>query len=195
LAPNVELGLDGAWAIEGTPDRLYALDHRSPDNLWLSSKIGLFDAREDSGESKERRSGWAGGIQLGPRAPLAPDARGIGFQGLALLGRVHRRARVVGNVGGLVEPGLTPSRGRPTALLLGVDASVDLDAEGIWSIDADLSYVGFFTAERNQLSSTVGLVWAAFPWLDLSVNGLLGFLAGGDHYGAYLGVSPKVPLL
>jgi hypothetical protein len=195
LAPNVELGLDGAWAIEGTPDREYALDHRAPDNLWLSSKVGLFDTRDDDGSGgHSARVGWAGGLQLGPRLPVAPDVRGIGFQALALLGRVTGRVRLVGNAGFLIDPGETPSRSRPTAALLGADASIDLDDGGIFSVDADLSYVAFLSSEKNQLTTTVGLVWAATPWLDLSANALLGFLAGGDRYGAYLGVSPKVPI-
>src|SRR5438067_233072 len=47
VLPNVELGLDGAWAVEGTPDDLYKLDHRAPDNIWLSSKVGIWDDKDD----------------------------------------------------------------------------------------------------------------------------------------------------
>jgi hypothetical protein len=193
LAPNVEIGLDGAYAIEGTSDRPFSFDHKALDNLWISSKIGVFDVRDDAGaEGHVGRVGWAGGLQLGPRVALAPDTHGAGFQALALLGRVNGPLRVVMNAGGLVDPGDAPTRGRPTALLAGVDTSFDLDQESVFSIAADLSYVAFFGPDNNQLSTTAGLVWSILPWLDVSANGLLGLLSGGDHYGAYLGLSPKV---
>ncbi len=191
LTSNVELGIDGAWAIEGTPDRLFALDHRAPDNIWLSSKVGLFDTR---GDDHDDGDAWAAGVQLGPRVALAPGARGAGFQALGLLGRSIKRVHGVLNVGGLVEPGAAISRQRPTALLVGVDLSVDLDEAGVFSIAADVSSVTFVSPEKNQLTSTAGLVWAAASWLDLSVTGLVGVLSGGDRYGGYLSVSPKVAL-
>jgi hypothetical protein len=125
----------------------------------------------------------------------APDAHGTGFQALALLGRVQGPLRLVLNGGGLIDPGEAPTHGRPTAVLAGVDASVDLDTASVWSISGDVSYVAFFGSDKNQLSTTAGLVWSITPWIDVSANGLLGFLAGGDHYGVYLGLSPRVPIL
>ncbi len=189
LTPNVELGIDGAWTIEGTPDRLFSLDHRAPDNLWLSSKLGLWTARDTA-----RQTAWAIGAQLGPRVALAPGAHGAGFQALALAGRTIRRAHFVFNVGGLLEPGAEVSRGRPTAILVGIDAQIDLDAKGTWAIAADVSGVVFVSAQKHQLATTAGPVWAATPWLDLGVNGIFGFLAGGDQYGVMLIVSPKVTI-
>lgn len=187
IAPNVEIGLDGAWAVEGTPDSLYAFDHRAPDNLWLSSKIGLLDSKDAA-----NATAWAAGVQLGPRVAAAPDARGIGFQGLGLLGRAIGRTHTVLNLGGLVEPGAEIARARPTAVLAGVDFTVDLDEHGVFSIAADVSGVAFLSHDEDQLTSTAGLVWAALPWLDLSASGLVGVLAGGDRYGGYLNVSPKL---
>ncbi len=187
LTSNVELGIDGAWAMEGTPERPFSFDHTAPDNLWLSSKMGLWASRDTAA-----RTAWAFGAQLGPRVAVAPGARGAGFQALALLGRTMRRTHFVLNLGGLVEPGAEVSSGRPTAMLFGVDATFDLDAKGTWSIAADLGGVFFVSPQKNQLNSTAGIVWAAASWLDLSVSGLVGYLAGGDHYGALFNVSPKI---
>jgi hypothetical protein len=189
FAPNVELGIDGAWAIEGTPDRLFSLDHRAPDNVWLSSKLGLWATRDSA-----KQTAWAIGAQLGPRVPVAPSARGTGFQALWLAGRTIRRAHVVFNIGGLVDPGAEVSRGRPTAVLLGVDAQIDLDAKGTWSIAADVSGVFFVSPQKHQLATTAGPVWAATSWVDIGVNGLFGFLDGGDQYGVMVLVSPKAAI-
>ena len=189
LAPNVELGVDGAWAIEGTPQRLYALDHPAPDNLWLSSKVGLWEARD-----AVRKTVWAFGAQLGPRVPVAPGAQGTGFETLALLGRGVGPMHLVFNLGGLAECGAEVSRGRPVAVLSGVDASFDLDAKGKFALAADLGGVFFVTGERSQLSSTAGLVWSVTSWLDIGVSALTGFLAGGDRYGAIVNFSPKLAL-
>ena len=71
---------------------------------------------------------------------------------------------------------------------------MDLDTEGVFSMAADLGGVAFVSPDRSQLTSTVGPVWSALPWLDVSASALIGFLAGGDLYGAFLTVSPKVPL-
>jgi hypothetical protein len=192
LLPNVEFGIDGAWAIEGTNERVFSLDHPAPDNLWFSSKLGLFDVRDDpGGQGHVGRSGFAGGLQLGPRVPVAPDAHGTGFQALALLGRVQGPLRVVVNVGALVEPGDAPTHDRPVAFLAGADLSVDLDESSEWSVVADVSLVAFSSREKSQLSTTSGIVWSCLPWLDLSVNGLVGVLSGGDRYGVLLGVSPQ----
>lgn len=189
LAPNVELGVDGAWAIEGTPDRFFSLDHRAPDNVWLSSKLGLWETRDSA-----KQTAWAIGAQLGPRVAVAPGARGAGFQALALAGRTIRRAHVVLNVGGLLEPGAEVSRGRPTALLFGVDAQIDLDAKGTWSFAADVSGVFFVSPQKHQLAMTAGPVWAVASWVDVGVNGLLGFLDGGDQYGVMLLFSPRAAI-
>ncbi len=189
LAPNVEVGVDGAWAIEGTPQRLYALDHRAPDNLWISTKVGLWEARNAA-----RKTVWAFGAQLGPRVPVAPDARGTGFEALALLGRGVGPMHLVLNLGGLVDSGAAVSQGRPVAVLTGVDASFDLDARGRFALAADLGGVFFVTGERAQLASTAGLVWSTTSWLDVGVSALTGFLAGGDRYGAIVNFSPKLPL-
>src|SRR5262245_33332293 len=43
LTPDIELGIDAAYAIEGPDDGRLVLDHPAPDNIWLSSKLGLLD--------------------------------------------------------------------------------------------------------------------------------------------------------
>jgi hypothetical protein len=189
LTSNVELGLDGAVSLEGTSDRRYALDHLSGDNLWLSSKLGLWERRNDA-----QKTAWAVGTQLGPRVPVSPGAHGAGFQGLALLGRSNGPMHLVLNLGGLADPGSQVSRGRPVALLTGIDAAFDLDSKGTWSLAADLSGAFFASGADAQLSCTAGLVWSVSSKVDIGVSGLLGFLAGGDRYGVLVNLSPKLGL-
>jgi hypothetical protein len=186
LAPNVELGVDGAWAIEGTETRLFAFDHRAPDNLWLSSKVGLWDVHDET-----TKTGWAFGAQLGPRVAIAPGFHGAGFQALLLFGRSIRRLHLVLNVGGLLEP-QREEQVRPSAVLTGLDVVLDLDDVGKWSLTADVSGVFFFSPDRNQLVSTAGVVCGVATWLDVGVMALAGFLGGGDQYGAIGTVSPKI---
>lgn len=190
IAPNVELGLDGAWVVEGKSDARWRFDHLAPDPLWINSKLELYDSKND-----EKKTAFAFGIQLGPRAALAREDHGTGFQGLVLVGGKLRRAHAVFNGGGLVDPGAGVGTGRPAAILAGVDFGVDLDVKGTWSIAADLGGVFFFTSDKDQLVTTFGPVYAVTDWLDVSVNGLYGFLAGGDQYGGFLQISPKITVL
>lgn len=71
---NVELDLDGAYAIEDGA-------HQLPDNLWLSVKLGLADWHDAVAQHA-----WAIGVQAGPKLPIAPDNHGVGVEGLALVG-------------------------------------------------------------------------------------------------------------
>ena len=59
LARNLEVDLDGAYAIEGRKGS-FGLDHAAPDSLWVSLKTGveLWDVGL--------------GLQLGPKFPTAP---------------------------------------------------------------------------------------------------------------------------
>ena len=65
-----------------------------------------------------------------------------------------------------------------------------------------LGYKGWsikeFFLNYQRLSSdllvTLGPQWSVTPNLDISLIGLLGFLAGSDRYGVLLGVSPKFRL-
>src|SRR5262249_38913701 len=150
----------------------------APDNLWLSSKLGLFDDRDDVA-----KTAWAFGAQLGPKVPLAQGARGSGFEGLLLLERTVKRMQLVLNAGGLVDPSSDGSLRRTTALEGGFDASLDLDAQGTWSIVGEIGGVRFFSGEEPQAHATLGVSWAVTDSLDLSLVGLLGFLSSGDRGG------------
>lgn len=189
LASNVELGLDGAWALEGKPGNDYSFDHAAPSNLWINTKIALAGQHD-----KANDRAWAFGVQLGPRAALAPDAHGTGGQAMVLLGGRFKRAHAVVSGGGMIDAGSAVLGGRPTAVLAGLDVGFDLDKDGTWSIIADLGGVFFFSSDRNQIATTFGPVYALTSWLDISINGLVGPLAGGDHYGAFLQLSPKIPV-
>jgi hypothetical protein len=186
LLPRVELDIDGAYAIEGTGDGRFTLDHPAPDNMWLSSKLALYDSRVEGATSA-----WAIGAQLGPKLPLANDAHGIGYEALLLFGRVWTESHFVINLGGLVDPGSAISGQRPTAIEGGIDFEQDL---GKWdlSVTAELGAVRYFSPDPHELHATAGITWGVNDNLDLSIVGLAGFLSGGDHEGVLLGISPKI---
>ena len=189
ILPNLELDLDGAYAIEGPPSGPFAFDHAAPDSLWLGAKIGLFDWTDD-----EAKSSWALGVQVGPKLPIASGAHGIGGEALLLIGHAIHTTHLVLNAGAFIDPSPDAASNRPVGLELGLDLDQDLDAKGRFSLTGELSGVRFVSSDPPQLLATAGITFAATESLDLSVVALAGFLEGSDRYGALLGVSPKLHL-
>ena len=190
ITSNVQVEVDTAYAIEGPPVGRFSLDHPAPDNLWLSTKVMFADMRDTANDSA-----WSVGAQLGPKVPLAPGARGAGYEALWLLARTVHRTHVVLNLGGFVDP--TPDaahRRRPLALEAGLDLAVDLDRAGTWTILGELGGVAFFSGERHQAHATGGIQWGVHPNLDLSLVGLVGLFGSGDRGGVLLGVTPRFAL-
>jgi hypothetical protein len=184
LVDGVELDLDDAFAAEGAGGRRF-FDHESLDNLWLSAKIGLYDAHDDA------RS-WALGVQVGPKLPLATGAQGIGVEGLLLIGFMTGPLHLVGQVGGLVDPH-TGAAARP----FGPEAGLDLEYELVpdrWSLLGELGAVWYHTSDPNQLAVTAGIQFSPAQTLDLSLVGLVGLLPGSDPFGLLFGISPKLAL-
>ena len=114
LTSRVELGVDGSFALEGTPSSAYVFKHSTGDNLWFSSKLGLFDHRDP-----QSGTAWAGGLQLGPRLAVAPGTSGAGFETLLLLGRTRGVAQIIANLGGFVDPIEASSRRHPVGIEAG----------------------------------------------------------------------------
>lgn len=190
VSPTVELGADGQLALEGSAAKPYALDHVVADNVWLSSKVGLFDHQDHA-----THTAWAGGFQLGPKLAVAPGARGTGFEGLILVGRTIRKTVVVVNAGGFVDPGAAISRRRPIGIEGGVDVEVGFGGRAGWSFLADLSAVYFPSGQPAQLQSTFGPQLAVASWLSVSTQAVIGVLSSTDHFGALLVLSPRFRLL
>ncbi len=190
LARNIELEIDTAYAIEGRPMTRFTLDHPAPDNLWFSSKMGLLDLRSESADRS-----WAFGLQQGPKLPLAPGARGVGYEALFLGGVVTGPTHVFLNLGGFVDPNGDPgAKRRPVALEAGLDLAVDLDKKGIWSLLFEAGAVEFLSGEARQAHLTAGAQWGATPNLDLSLAGMVGLFPGSDRGGILVGVTPRFAL-
>ncbi|MBI5534041.1 MAG: hypothetical protein HY898_15070 [Deltaproteobacteria bacterium] len=189
LSRNVELDLDGQYAIEGPSSRGFDWSRPGPDNLWLASKIGLLDWRDSA-----RNRAWALGMQMGPKIPFARDTKGAGFEGLVLFGRSWGDAHVVLNLGALIDPGLEVSRGRPAGIEGGVDVSLPIGGRTALTFLGEVGGVKFVSRDPHQLHVTAGLSWAATKSTDVSLIGLKGLLSGGDRYGALLGLAQKFSL-
>jgi hypothetical protein len=189
ILPNLELDLDGAYAIEGPQTGPFSLDHAAPDSLWPSLKWGVFDWTDD-----DARSSWAIGVQAGPKVPVQRAQRGIGAEALLLVGHAFTRTHLVLNAGAFIDPAPDASSGRPGGVEVGLDLQRDLGTGGRFSLQGELSGVWFWSGDPRQLLATAGATWSVTPTLDLSVIALAGFLAGSDRYGLLLGVSPKFRL-
>jgi len=189
LTRNVELDVDFAYAVEGPERGAFSFDHVRADNLWLSAKVGLFGRRNASSGAA-----WSVGLQLGPKLPLAPDAHGVGYEALLLVGRTFGRLHTVLNAGGLVDPGAQVSRGRPIGVELGLDLRLALDDKDRFSILGQVGSILYVSSDPHELHASSGLRWSPSERLDLSLMGLVGLPPGSDRYGVLLGVSPKFQL-
>jgi hypothetical protein len=189
LTRNVELDIDGAYAVEGPDDGPFSFDHPAPENIWIAAKLGLYDSRDDDADT----TAWSVGAQLGPKLPVASGAHGIGYEALLIAGYTWKESHFVLNLGGLVDPGPTVSTDRPRGVEAGLDADIQLGHSPL-SITAELAALHFLSADDDQLNATSGVTFAATENLDLSLIGLVGFLRGGDRGGVLFGVSPKFAL-
>jgi hypothetical protein len=197
LLPNLELDLDGAYAIEGPDVGPFSFDHAAPDSLFPSLKIGLFDrdlprgGERSPGPAAGRHAALAGGVQLGPKLPVASKAHGVGIEGLALVGLATHTLHLALNLGGFVDPAPDATSGRPKGLEAGLDLELGLGGGDLLSLTGELSAVHFLSSDPEQLLATLGLTWSVTQTLDLSIVGLVGFMSGSDRHGILLGISPK----
>lgn len=189
VAPWLELDVDGAYALEGAPDKPFSFDHAAPDPLWPSVKVGLLDLVDD-----ENSRTYAIGAQLGPKLAMFPSRTPLGIEGLLLGGVSFGGTRLVLNLGGFVDPSPDPESPQPVGVETGFDWEHDLDAAGRYMIGGELASVVFKTNDPAQLQLTFGPTYGATEWLDLSITGLVGFLPGSDRYGLTFGVAPHLPL-
>jgi hypothetical protein len=189
ILPNLELDLDGAYAIEGPMAGPFSFDHSAPDSLWPSLKIGLYDNHDQIADRA-----WALGVQAGPKLPIASGSHGVGFESLLLIGRTIRRLHTVLNLGGFADPAPDPAASRPIGVETGLDVAVDLGDRDAFSLTAELSVVRYVSPDPGQLLATTGIAWSITKNVDISASALVGFLAGSDRVGILLGVSPKMRL-
>jgi len=191
LTRNVELDLDGAYALEAPGPGSFKFEDATPDNLWPALKIGLYDW-VDEGKSPDELVAWAIGTQVGPKIPAAPGSHGVGFEGLVLVGHVVRRAHFVLNAGSFVDPSPAPGANRPIGIELGLDFDRDLDRAGHYQVTGELSGVRFVSSDPHQLLATAGLGWTPTPATQVTIVGLVGFVEGSDRYGLLLGLNQKI---
>ena len=177
LSSNVELDVDGAYALEGAPGQSFSLDHAAPDSLWLSIKAGL------------EVGGYGLGVQLGPKFPTASGSHGLGGEALLLAGRHQGRWHLALSGGAFIDP--DGGMGRPRGLEGGLDLAIDF---GALALTGELGGVHFTSGDADQLVGTAGLSWSVSDALELSVVALVGVLGDGDRYGVLLGISPKLRL-
>lgn len=187
LTRNIEFDIDGQFAIGGPDSGAFTFDRTAPDNLWPALKLGLLDFADTAADVA-----WAAGLQVGPKLPLARGARGVGVEGLILIGyRLHATSLIL-NLGGLHDPA-TDGTG-PSGAEMGIDIDAPVTADGQWAFIGQIGAVTYSSPDPNQLTTTGGIAWRPRETLELSVVGLYGWLGGGDRYGVLFGISPKFRL-
>ena len=183
LMRNVELDVSGTFTLE----RDNGHRHVTGDALWLATKLGLVDSRDDHGNT------WAFGLELGPRLATL-DASGIGYGALGLLGFTHRGLALVLNAGSLIDPGPTLSGPHPSSLVFGLDFNAELDPRGQWSLQSELGVAHYLSSDPDELALALGATYAVNQRLDVSLTALGGLLPNTDHAGLLFGVSPQFGL-
>ena len=187
IAPGFELDLDGTFMLASGPGGVFPLDTPQYDNLWVSTKVMMFDWADT-----DRHRALAIGLQQGARLPVSTAGRGVGFEALLLVGVALPRMRLTLNLGGVADPASEDSP--PTnALLSGLNASFDMDSKGLLTLEC-AGLVAWSPGRPTDAAVTFGLTYAATQWLDLSITGLTGYLDGGAAYGLLLGISPQIRL-
>ena len=184
ITPQVELEIDGTFGLDASAKPQFL------DNTLLSLRLAIVDVRD----ARDSASGWAAGVQAGPRLPTALGTRGLGVEALAIVGRTTGGLHLFVQGGTLLDPleaGPGARAVRPFGVEAGVDLELDLDERERWSLTGELGGVKFLSSHRSQLHLTAGPTLRVAPWLELSVVGVLGFLAGGDRYGALLGATTR----
>jgi hypothetical protein len=189
ILDNLEIDLDGAYAVEGPETGPFSPDHAAPDNLWLALKWGIYDDHDE-----ETRAGRALGLQIGPKLPSAAGSHGLGVESLLLVGGSTRWLTAVFNMGGFVDPAPNSTGQRPIAFEGGIDLELRLGSGEHFQLTGEFAGVRFKSTYPNQLGVTGGINWAPNPTLDISLVGLVGFLPGNDRYGVLVGVAPKMRL-
>ena len=189
LTSNLEFDVDGEFAIGGPNSGTFSFDRPAPDNLWTSLKLGLLDFADP-----QMDIAWTLGMQLGPKFPVAQEAQGIGFEGLALLGCRLHHTYVVLNLGGRVDPAGGGDSPRPTGIELGIYFEQPVDKDDVWALISNIGGIRYFSPDPHQLTTSAGIQWSPTDALQLSVVGVYGWLSGGDQYGVLFGISPKFRL-
>jgi hypothetical protein len=189
ITKNFELDVDAAYGIVRPTVFSNAKTTTFVDNIWISTKLGLWSTR-----NLKARSSWGIGLQAGPKIPLAPGAHGIGYEALLLVARNIQRSQIVLNAGGLIDPGPHITGKRPIGAELGLDYVQGIDKDSKYQFISDIGTVLYFTGDPAQLVFTAGFQYEPFDELDLNVVGLLGAPPASDQYGVLFGVSPKFHL-
>jgi hypothetical protein len=185
IGSHIELEIDGTFGLDDYTKPIFL------DNTLIAVRVAMFDEPDEPGS----KSAWSGGIQAGPRLPTLPGRRLLGFEGLAIVGRSTGRMHVFFQAGSILDPlEPVPGRtrlGRPFGLEGGVNFDLDLDEEGVWSVTGELGAIKYLSPQLDQLHIAGGPQLKVTPWLDISLVGLVGLLAGGDRLGLLLGADTR----
>ena len=195
--PDLEVALGLAHGIQLQLDTTLGWDQqqknrlRTVENTWATVKLRIADVVDPVTQDY-----WAVGTQVGPKLPTMQDARGLGVEGLVIVGRGQGPVHLFVQVGVLLDPYVaTPgtARERPFALEGGVDADIDLDDHDRWSFTAEVGASRFFAPRYGETHATAGVACNVTKQLELSAIAIGGYAQGGQ-LGFLVGATPKLAL-
>jgi hypothetical protein len=189
-APDVEATLGLSRSAELEIDTQLGFDsgeYQFADQLWVAGRLGVADRDADDDESS-----WAAGVQAGPRIPAVLGSRGLGVEGLAIVGRNQGAVHLFGQGGFILDSSFEGHR--PYGGEGGFDAEIDLDRHDTWTLKGEIGGVHFFSQNADQLHVTAGAGVRPSAWLELTAVGLVGLLPGGDRFGVLFGAAPRFRL-
>ena len=185
IGSHIELEVDGTFGLDDFTTPIFL------DNTLVAVRVEVLDEPD----GPDSTSAWSAGFQAGPRLPTLPGRSRLGFEELLIVGRTTGRMHVFFQAGTLVDP-LEPVPGRarpsrPFGIEGGVEADLDLDEGGVWSLTGELGAIKYLSPQLDQLHVAGGPQLKVTPWLDVSLVGLVGVLSGGDRLGVFLGADTR----
>lgn len=186
LTSDLEVDVDGAFALTRRNDDGTGPLVADPDNLWISGKTALVTLQRDDTED-----GLTVGLQLGPKLPTGRGAAFVGCEGLVLAGARVARWQATLSAGGLWDPRDAGGH-RPLAAEGGIDVEAPL--RGPLSLAAEAGLVHFFTEDPEQISASAGLTWAVGRRVDLSAAWFVGRQNAHLRSGGLIGLAPRLDL-
>ena len=63
-----------------------------------------------------------------------------------------------------------------------------------WALTGGITGARYFTSQRDQVNFTLGITWSPSERLDVAVLALGSALRGGDRWGMFFALSPKLQL-
>lgn len=174
VLPWLEVDIDTSFAQTniGTADAEFV-----GEPVWVAGRFDLYNFKD-----KKTESTFGVGVQVGPRLPSIHNARGIGVEGLGLLGGGSKNLHAVANLGSTVDASQSPS------INYGIDVEYEFELRHKWALIGEVAGAHYFGADDpDVLLFNVGVAAELSDDLKLELMALTGPVFAGDRFGLVAG--------